>query len=100
MKTCGRYLAAITIMLLFSTVGAFAQTSSLTGQVSDPLGAKIVGAQVTITDVNTGVRTNALTKSDGTYEVRALQPGHYDVQVNSEGFSSFQQTGVLLEVDT
>jgi hypothetical protein len=93
-------LAAIVLLLSVSAVSAWAQTASLSGEVTDPSGAKVDHAQVTITSQSTHVRTNTVSHSDGIYEMQALQPGRYTVRVDSPGFASFQQTGVLLEVDT
>lgn len=68
---------------------ASAQTSNgtLTGTVTDPSGAAIVGASVTIQSVETGTTRSALTISNGTYRVESILPGTYTVTVKAAGFA-------------
>src|ERR1700761_1820122 len=82
-------LLALVFALLFSGV-AFAQsTATLSGTVTDPSGAVVPGAQITVHAVATG--TDRVVKSDdaGTYTVPSLQPGEYSVVVESSGFAKY-----------
>ncbi|MBS1813973.1 MAG: TonB-dependent receptor [Acidobacteria bacterium] len=88
------------VLLLFCGIVAHAQTSTLSGDVSDPSGARVTNAQVTITNVNTGIRTNVVSDSHGEFNVPALQPGRYNVRAEAPGFSAAEKTNVRLEVDT
>src|ERR1041384_8186677 len=60
-------------------------TATLKGTVSDTSGAVISGAIITVTSVDKGIVRNTKCGSDGTYSVRLLQPGAYDVQVEAVG---------------
>src|SRR5437868_6811770 len=69
-------------LLAQTTVG----TGSLVGTVTDPSGAVVNGAKVTITNSATGQAINATSNQSGTYNSGALTPGNYKVQVASQGF--------------
>src|ERR1035437_1363889 len=77
---------------------AMAQTSkgTLTGVVRDGTGAVIVGAKVTVTDVDTsGVRVTN-TSSLGAYRFDALTPGQYTLRVEAAGFERFVATNLTV----
>ncbi|MBK8316203.1 MAG: carboxypeptidase regulatory-like domain-containing protein [Acidobacteria bacterium] len=65
-----RLLISVTIMLAAGLV-AFAQTSSISGVVSDPQGAVVAGATITIKSNSTGAEFKVTTGSTGFYNVPA-----------------------------
>jgi hypothetical protein len=73
-------------------------TATLKGTVSDTSGAVISGAIITVTSVDKGIVRNTKSGSDGTYSVRLLQPGAYDVQVEAVGFEKVVVKDVQLTV--
>jgi len=80
-------------------VALFAQdTASITGTVTDPTGAAIPGAQVTLTSVDHGINRSATTNSTGDYLFAALPIGSYNLTVAASGFKRFQAAGVVLRV--
>lgn len=92
------------LSLLFCLVCAplFGQTSQVaqvSGRVLDPSGAIVPGAQVTITDTDTNAVHSAQSAADGTYVLTNLPVGHYRLTVTMNGFSSYVQTGIQLDVD-
>lgn len=78
-------------LLAQTTVG----TGSIVGTVSDPSGAVISGARITITNVATRQVTNLATSSSGSFNSGALIPSDYKTLVSAKGFSSAE---VLLTV--
>jgi len=86
--------------LLLACSVAFGQTitGSVTGTISDPSGAAVIGATVTAINVDTGVQTPTTTNSAGVYTLRFLQPGHYKLSITSSGFSSTTAGPFTLEV--
>ncbi|HEY8188864.1 MAG TPA: carboxypeptidase-like regulatory domain-containing protein, partial [Pyrinomonadaceae bacterium] len=58
------------------------------GTVTDPNGARIPNATVQVTDLETGISRDLTTDSDGNYEVAALKPGNYRVNVTAAGFKT------------
>ena len=69
--------------------------AAIHGMVTDPDGALVPGATVTVTAA-TGKAQIATSKSDGTYAVRGLAPGTYIVTVAAQGFAVFVKEGVKL----
>jgi len=89
------------IVLLGISVGAcFAQsTATLSGVVTDPTGAVVAGAQVTVHSLATGLDRQLVTDSAGLYAAPSLLPGDYQVQVKASGFSQYTLQKVTLDVD-
>src|SRR5215813_11863474 len=90
-------------MLLFTAIGvtaAFAQrTTQLTGRISDPTDAVVEGADVIVTNQDTGIRRETKSNELGYFVVPLLQPGRYEVSVQKAGFRSVRRSGITLEVD-
>ncbi len=95
MKFTGRVLAGLLLSfpLLAQSPGA-----TITGEVHDPTGAIVVGARVSALNAATNVSRNTLTDSAGLFVIAALQPGPYEVTVESPGFNKDIRTGIVLEV--
>jgi hypothetical protein len=72
--------------------------ATLSGTITDPSGAAIVGARVSIKNRATGVLRDAVTDSTGYYSAPNLLPGNYDVAVTAPGFSSTMESDVTLTV--
>src|SRR5690349_122303 len=90
----------IATLIQFSANISFAQVSgaTLSGTVTDPSGAAIVAAQVSIANKATGVSRSVVTDSAGLYSAPNLLPGVYDVTVSAPGFSTTKQSGITLTV--
>ena len=65
--------------LLTSLAIAQRTTGALGGQVLDPQGAAVPNAKISVTDQETGVVSNTVTSSAGTWNVPSLIPGKYSV---------------------
>lgn len=70
--------------------------SSIVGSVTDPTGALVPNARITVTNTKTGITVRATAGADGTYAVPGLLAGTYQVVVNAPGFNTFKETGVTL----
>ena len=79
-------------------VDAQVGTGTISGVVTDPSGAVVVGAVVSITNSQTGVVTPATTNSQGRYVAPDLMVGKYDVQAAKQGFEAQVIKQVLLTV--
>lgn len=62
-------------------------TGSITGEVTDPSGAVVSGAQVVAHNLDTGIDTQAISNADGVYRIDFLPAGHYQVTVQAAGFN-------------
>src|SRR5262245_60334763 len=78
--------------LTFGRMAAFAQseTGQITIKATDPQGAVVPGATVSVKSTTTGATRTVTTNDEGVAVVSALQPGVYDVTVASGGFAPHQ----------
>ncbi len=99
-NTAIKWLGVLAVVALFlATAGsAFAQRldGTLRGEVSDPSGAVVPDAKVTITNVDTGVSQTTKTTSAGTYTFPNLLVGTYTVTVEKSGFNKYTRTNVRI----
>ena len=84
---------AVVFVIAMMAVTALAQTETgqITGKVTDPNGALVAGAAVTLTSVETGAQRTATTNDDGIYAITNLQPGVYDIAVQAANFAKSTQ---------
>lgn len=90
-------LLRVTVFLM-AAIGVMAQTASLTGRVTDPSGAVVPAAKITVRAAGTGVTTTVASNDDGYYLAPSLLPGKYDVEIAKDGFVTTRQTGLELAV--
>ena len=89
------------VLLLFLgllVVQASAQQATIVGTVTDPSGAAVPNAKVTLTQLETGTVRNVVTNNDGQYIVPDLGIGHYTVKVDATGFKRVEQSNITLAV--
>ncbi len=87
--------------VLLSPVSGFSQsTSQLHGTISDPQGAVIATARVTLSSAGSGFNRQALTNTNGEYQFLQVPPGTYKLVVEMAGFTTLTQTDVQLLVNT
>ncbi|HVF45085.1 MAG TPA: carboxypeptidase-like regulatory domain-containing protein, partial [Pyrinomonadaceae bacterium] len=83
-----RLAAALLCALAFAlTAVAQSNKATITGTITDPNGAVVKDAKVTVTEIATGQSRDATTSDDGTYTIPALDPGVYRVTVDASGFT-------------
>ena len=94
-----KYPALVSIFLVTSVV-ACAQTEGarISGRVTDPTDAVIVGAECQITNIETNVSTTTTTNEDGIYVISGLRPAQYRLTIQKEGFRSVVQPELQLYV--
>lgn len=73
-------------------------TGTVLGTVTDPTGAVISGATVTVRNVGTGITRTATTDAGGRYRLPELALGNYEVTTNATGFQSMVRSGITLTV--
>ena len=87
------------LLVLLSATGLFAQTSAvISGTVTDPAGAAIQAATVTVMNTNTGAVRTADTGVAGRYQIASLPVGDYEVRASKNGFSEQVRKGINLMV--
>ena len=82
------------------SVGCFAQTSGgrFVGIVTDPSGAVLKGATVTVVNERTNDQRSVVTKDNGEYVVTQLEPSEYTLRASDPGFSETEVKGISLQV--
>jgi len=85
--------------LLSAGIALGQATSTITGVVSDPSGAVVPGATVTVTNQATAVSRTHTTNSAGVYHFLALIPGHYTIKVVARGFETYISKDNVLSAD-
>jgi hypothetical protein len=74
-------------------------TGSITGTVTDPSEAVVVGAKVTAQNLATGVSTTTQTNTAGVYTIRFLPIGTYVVSIEAKGFATDTTSAFTLEIN-
>ncbi len=94
-----RHIFLLFLMLAAISSIAYAQsTATLQGSVTDPSGAFVSGAKVSVRNQGTGFERIVQTDSDGNYQVAALPPGVYRVDAQAQGFGGQSVKDLTLEV--
>ena len=90
---------SIGVLSLLLTSVAWAQaTAQLSGSVTDESGAVLPGVTVTATQTATGFIRSDVTNGNGSYVMTNLPTGPYQLEVALPGFSTYVQTGIVLQV--
>jgi hypothetical protein len=90
------HLRGTLAVFLLLTLGAFlalgqVETGRITGTVTDPTGAVVPGATITVKSIATGTERVTTTNTQGVYAVTGLIAGPYEVSVTSKGFKTEQR---------
>jgi hypothetical protein len=97
-----RFTSWLLFFCLFVSLPLVAQKTSgtITGAVTDPAGAVISGAEVSVTNASTGESRTAKTNDSGTYVITDLDPGTYDLRIKQANFKEYVSKGVQLFVSS
>ena len=88
-------------VLLLAAANAWAQaTAQINGTVSDTSGAVLPGVTVVAIQSDTGFRRETVTDAEGAYALLNLPIGPYRLEASLQGFRSFVQTGIVLQVSS
>ena len=93
-------MLVVLALILSTAFTARAQntSASLRGTVTDVQGAAVGGADVTVTNADTGSQLTQKTGSEGIYAFPSLPLGRYTLSVTKEGFKSFEAKDIVLHV--
>jgi hypothetical protein len=100
-RVCLGFAIIVAVVLGFAVparVSAQVVGATISGTVVDSSGAKMPGADITVTNVGTGIVTTTSTKGEGVFTVPNLQPGNYEISVSAKGFSTLVRKGITLNV--
>jgi len=74
------------VLCVIPIISVRAAGGSIEGKITDPQGAAIVGASITVTEATTNKRFTAVTDAQGRFKIEALPAGTYTLAVSAKGF--------------
>jgi len=100
MQRKGVLLWFVVLLMLFLPHPGWAQNfnASVRGVVTDPTGAAIPGAGITLTSASAGAAVQTTSGPDGSYSFANLMPGAYNLKVSARGFKDYVQNGLELAI--
>src|SRR5213080_4355931 len=86
-------------LVLTASGVAWSQTVQgvITGTITDPTGAVVPNATVTITNVGTNISQSATTGGDGSYRFSLVPPGTYTLEIKAGNFATVRVSGIVVE---
>src|SRR5262249_55540028 len=99
-RTLSLRVSPVVCATVLLATAAVAQTTNGTilGDITDPQQSAVVGATVTVKEIDTGVTRTVQTSPTGSYRVFPLLPGRYEVSASAAGFKKKVQSNVTLEI--
>src|SRR5919201_2593876 len=89
----------IVVIVILTHASAWAQaTAQMSGTVRDESGGVLPGVTVTATQTDTGFSRTVVTETSGSYVLTNLPTGPYRLEASLQGFRTFVQTGIVLQV--
>jgi hypothetical protein len=86
-------------LLGFSGLAFCQGLGTIVGTVTDPSGALVGSAKVTVTEAGTGATREAVTNTAGGFVIPGLRPTNYTLTIESQGFNKYTQTNIQLTAD-
>ena len=93
------FVCLVLLTFILSAPSTWAQsivTGGISGVITDPTGAGVAGASLTMKSLATGETFNATSSSNGEYQFALLKPGDYKLSVTKDGFKTLTQTVTVL----
>ena len=90
---------AFLLILMFAPLFAQEFRGVILGRITDPSGAVVPGAKVTVTNQETNVAVDVQSNGEGNYVVPFLLPGKYKVAVGAAGFRQVLREGIIVQVN-
>ena len=95
--TKGLFLVLLTVLFSLPLFVVHAAGGSIAGKVTDPKGAAIPAASVTVTNKTTNQDFSTMTDAQGRYKVEGLVPGVYDIVIAAKGFKETRQADIKVD---
>jgi hypothetical protein len=92
------WLLLLLVSLAANSAFAQLETATVSGQVVDPSGLSITGAQVKLVDIDRDTTTSTATNPSGLYTFPSVRPGRYRMEVTAPGFRVVNVTGLIVNV--
>ena len=89
-------LISLCILMFALTAMAQIQNGQFAGTVTDPSGAAVANAKITIANAGSGLSVSTTSNATGGYQISELPPGTYKITIEAPGFKTFSDVGVTL----
>jgi hypothetical protein len=101
MKRCIALLLLLVVAIMYASVRLRGQAmnAGISGTITDPSGAAVPGAEVTLTALGTRAQAKFISETDGSYSFQNLLTGAYELHVSAKGFKDYEQTGILVNIN-
>jgi hypothetical protein len=99
-KTMKRLSWVVAVLWFFLNTAWADVAGRVSGMVSDPSGALVAGATVTLNNVGNGIKQSATTNDQGQYSFLVVPIGRYELEINSPGFQPNKKTGIVVDVNS
>ena len=101
MRRCALLFAVSCLFVSLLPTAAFSQAvyGSIFGTVTDPSGAAVPNAKVTVTEIAKGTFDSATTNATGNYTVTHLIPDNYSVKIEAQGFKTLERKPITVSAD-
>lgn len=96
-----RLILVVLAVLVFGSSLSLGQAAfgKVAGSVTDPAGGIVLGARVTLTSLSTNEKRTVSAGKDGRYEFVNVNPGQYDIDVESPGFKPFARSPIIVDTE-
>jgi Carboxypeptidase regulatory-like domain/TonB dependent receptor len=100
MKASIAVLSCLVLAMMVTPAATYGQTDTATilGTVADAAGSVVAGAEVSVVNTGTNIKTTVKTGAQGNYIVTPLRIGNYSITVAGAGFKTETREGIVLEV--
>ena len=98
MRSLRSVVLLVSWILVLAGVARAQATAQLDGTVRDESGGVLPGVTVTVTQTDTGLMRSAVTETNGSYILSNLPTGPYTLEVSLQGFRTYVQNGIVLQV--
>ena len=95
-----RAIWCLAALALLAPLSAAQSTSRLNGSVTDPSGAAVPGAKITLSAAATGFQRTTTSNGEGLYQFLDVPPGTYNLEATAKGFATYSAADVVLVVNT
>ena len=95
-----RAICLFAVLTLLASIAAAQASSQLNGSVTDPSGATVAEANITLTETATGSHRSTTSNASGLYQFLDVAPGNYKLEASAAGFAPFLAPNVTLVVKT
>src|SRR5260221_3968110 len=97
-RSGSRLAVVLAAFFVLFAAQALAQEATIVGTVSDPSGAAVANAKVTVTNLDTNLSKDLTTNDSGQYTAVDIHIGHYNIKVETSGFKTAERKDLLLQV--